>query len=183
MHLPFRESERMLEHWHDFYLLVGTAASALLALLFVAVSIGAAVLSRDSRGPTRTYMSPVAFHFTAVLFVSAVALVPAHTQTSLSLLLGVSAGVGIVYAAFVTRRLLSDGIADLPDRLAYGLSPLIAYAAILAAAVLSYRGVEQAVEVLASGVLVLLIINVRNAWDLLLAMARRLREAREGGAG
>ena len=92
------------------------------------------VLSRDSRGPTRTYLSPVAFHFTAVLFVSAVALVPEHTPASLSLLLGVSAGVGVVYAAFVTRRLLSDGIADLPDRLAYGLSPLIAYAAILAAA-------------------------------------------------
>jgi hypothetical protein len=182
MHLLFRESERMLEHWHDFYLLVGTAASALLALLFVAVSIGAAVLSRDSRGPTRTYLSPVAFHFTAVLFVSAVALVPAHTPASLSLLLGVSAGVGVVYAVFVTRRLLSDGIADLPDRLAYGLSPLVAYAAILAAAVLFYRGAEQAVEVLASGVLVLLIINVRNAWDLLLAMARRLGEAREGGA-
>jgi hypothetical protein len=41
----------MLEHWHDFYLLVGTAASALLALLFVAVSIGAGVLSRDRSGP------------------------------------------------------------------------------------------------------------------------------------
>jgi hypothetical protein len=54
---------------------------------------------------------------------------------------------------------------------------------LLHAAVLSYRGVEQAVEVLATGVLVLLIVNVRNAWDLLLAMARRLGEARQGGAG
>ena len=183
MHLVFGESRKMLEHWHDFYLLVGTAASALLALLFVAVSIGASILSRETAGPTRTYMSPVAFHFTAVLFVSAVALVPAHTQASLSLLLGGSAGIGVVYAVFVTRRLLRDGIADLPDRLAYGLSPFIAYAAILAASVLAYRGVEQAVEVLASGVLVLLMVNVRNAWDLLLAMARRLREAKEGGAG
>jgi hypothetical protein len=173
----------MLEHWHDFYLLVGTAASALLALLFVAVSIGAGVLSRDRSGPTRTYMSPVAFHFTAVLFISAVALVPVHTQTSLSLLLGGSAGIGALYAAFVTRRLLSDGIADVPDRLAYGLSPLIGYAAILAAAVLFYRGAERAMEILPCGVMVLLIINVRNAWDLLLSMARRLSQARQGGAG
>ena len=81
----------MLEHWHDFYMLVGTAAAALLALLFVAVSLGAGVLSRETSGPTRTYMSPVAFHFTAVLFVAAVALVPSHTQLSLSILLGGSA--------------------------------------------------------------------------------------------
>jgi hypothetical protein len=170
----------MLEHWHDFYLLVGTAAAALLALLFVAVSIGAGVVSRETAGLTRTYMSPVAFHFAAVLFVSAVALVPTHTQVSLSVLIGASAGIGVVYAAFVIKRLLSDGIADLPDRLAYGLSPLIAYAAILAGAVLLYRGMERAMEVVATGVLVLLIINVRNAWDLLLAMARRQRDAREG---
>ena len=30
-----------LKEWHDFYLLVGTAGATLLALLFVAVSLGA----------------------------------------------------------------------------------------------------------------------------------------------
>src|SRR5215469_15557764 len=103
----------MLEHWHDFYLLVGTAASALLALLFVAVSIGAGALPRESAGPTRTYMSPVAFHFTAVLFVSALVLAPSQIAVSLGILLGATAVAGCAYAVFVTRRLLRDGIADL----------------------------------------------------------------------
>jgi hypothetical protein len=31
-----------IERWHDFYVLVGTAGATLVALLFVAVSIGTA---------------------------------------------------------------------------------------------------------------------------------------------
>jgi hypothetical protein len=77
MHEP---AARILEHWGEFYLLVGTAAAALVALLFVATSIGAGILTRHADGPTRTYMSPIAFHFTSALFVSAVALVPSHTR-------------------------------------------------------------------------------------------------------
>ena len=163
----------ILEHWHEFYGLVGTAAAALLALLFVAVSIGAGTLPADRDGPTRTYTSPVAFHYTAVMFASALALAPTQTPTSLSVLLGGSAAIGFVYAGFVIRRLLSDQISDLPDRLAYGLAPLMAYAAILVAAALFFVGSGRAADVLATGVVVLLIVNVRNAWDLLLAMARR----------
>jgi hypothetical protein len=163
----------ILEHWHEFYGLVGTAAAALLALLFVAVSIGAGSMPQDSRGPTRTYTSPVAFHYTAVMFVSALALVPTHTPASLGVLLGGSAMIGIAYAGFIISRLLTDRIADLPDRLAYGFAPLGSYGAILAAAVLFHVGSVRAADVLASGVMVLLIVNVRNAWDLLLVMARR----------
>jgi hypothetical protein len=32
--------ESLLEHWHDFYLLLGTAAAALVAPPFVAASVG-----------------------------------------------------------------------------------------------------------------------------------------------
>lgn len=172
----------MLERWQDFYVLVGTAAAALIALLFVAVSIGVGAIPRESHGPTRTYMSPVAFHFAAVLFVAAAALIPSHTQASLALLLGSGAVVGMVYAAFIIRRLLTDHIADLPDRLAYGLAPLVAYAAIFAASALFHQGSESAADVLAGAVLLLLMVNVRNAWDLLLAMARRQSQSRGGGA-
>jgi hypothetical protein len=162
----------MLEHWHEFYGLVGTAAAALLALLFVAASIGAVIMSRETSGPTRTYMSPVAFHFTAVLSVSAIALVPSLTAASLAAAFACTAAAGLIYSAFVMVRLLRDGIADFPDRLAYGATPLLSYAAFLGGANLFFIGSPEAAYVLASGVMLLLIINVRNAWDLLLAMAR-----------
>src|SRR3954464_2092860 len=119
----------LLQHWHEFYLLVGTGAAALVALLFVAASIGVGLLTRHPGGPTRTYMSPVAFHFTSVLFVSAVALVPTQTRLSLGALVGLNATAGMIYAAFVLRRLFTDNIADLADRICYGLVPLFAYLA------------------------------------------------------
>jgi hypothetical protein len=67
-----------LKEWHDFYLLVGTAGATLLALLFVAVSLGTGFLTEERQAPTRTFMSPVVIHFTSVFFLSAVALFPSH---------------------------------------------------------------------------------------------------------
>ena len=69
-----------LKEWHDFYVLVGTAGATLLALLFVAVSLGAGYLTEERRSGTRMFMSPVVVHFTSVFFLSAVALCP-WTQT------------------------------------------------------------------------------------------------------
>ena len=67
-----------LHAWHEFYLLVGTAAATVLALLFVAVSLGAGYLTSQHQAPTRTFMSPVVIHFTSVFFVAAVCLIPSH---------------------------------------------------------------------------------------------------------
>jgi hypothetical protein len=62
--------------WHDFYMLLGTASAALVALLFVAVSIGASFSTPERSTATRTFMSPVVFHFSTLLLLSLVALVP-----------------------------------------------------------------------------------------------------------
>src|SRR5262245_32434736 len=63
-----------LHAWHEFYLLLGTAGATLLALLFVAVSLGSGFLSNKDQRGTRTFMSPVVIHFTSVFFVSAICL-------------------------------------------------------------------------------------------------------------
>jgi hypothetical protein len=71
--------------WHDFYMLLGTASAALVALLFVAVSIGANFLTPERSVATRTFMSPVVFHFSMLLLISLVMLVPTHTALSLAI--------------------------------------------------------------------------------------------------
>jgi hypothetical protein len=48
---------RALHEWHDFFVLVGTAGATLLALMFVAASLGAGILTAKSRTATRMYMS------------------------------------------------------------------------------------------------------------------------------
>src|SRR5436190_13703871 len=162
-----------LAHWHEFYLLVGTAAAALVALLFVAVSVGVGVLTAERSAGTRTYVSPVIIHFTGVLFTCAVGLVPSHVRASFALLIGGGAAAGAVYSAFILARVLKADNSDWADRLAYGLAPLIAYAAALVAAALFLLGARGGPEVLAGALLLLLVVNIRNAWDLAIFLVRQ----------
>ena len=55
----------MLAQWHEFYALLGTAAAALIALLFVAVSIGTSVMTPDpeNRRMLSTPHEAVVFHW------------------------------------------------------------------------------------------------------------------------
>jgi hypothetical protein len=167
----------MLDGWHEFYGLLGTAAAALLALLFVAASIGANVLTYERSGPTRTYLSPVVFHYSNILFLSLFTLIPTQTPAIFGLTLLVAAAGSLIYSIFIFARLLNDGIADLPDRIAYGAIPIAVYTAGLVAAYLLFTGSTKAsLNVLAGASLALLLVNIRNAWDLMLALARRARQ-------
>jgi hypothetical protein len=163
----------MLDNWHEFYELLGTAAAALLSLLFVVASIGANALSAESAGATRTFMSPVAFHYANVLFLGLVALIPTQTWQSFGLVLGVAAAVSLVYSMVILVRVLRDSRADMADNLAYGAVPSVCYAAGLVASFLILKQSAAGLEVLAGAALLLLVVNIRNAWDLMLAMARR----------
>jgi hypothetical protein len=160
--------------WHDFYMLLGTASAALVALLFVAASIGASFLTPERSIATRTFMSPVVFHFSTILLFSLIALVPSHTPVSFAAGFGSVAIAGIGYTTVVLVGLARASVRDVTDRLGYGLLPLAAYAGVLAAAACAVLQPELSADVLAGAALLLLAVNIRNAWDLMLAFARRL---------
>jgi hypothetical protein len=61
----------------------------------------------------------------------------------------------------------------LEDYLAYGLLPCFGYLALLAAAVSIYLEKDFGLDALAGALLLLAIVNIRNAWDLTLTMVRR----------
>ena len=163
-----------LHEWHEFYVLLGTAGATLLALLFVAVSLGTGFLSNKDQRGTRTFMSPVVIHFTSVFFLSAVCLVPSHGPVFFAILIGATALVGIavsiVISVWVVRTEMTNYV---QDYFAYGLLPVSAYLALLVASFMIYLGQAYALEALAGGLLLLAIVNIRNAWDLTLSMVRR----------
>jgi hypothetical protein len=163
----------MLEDWHEFYALLGTAAAALVALLFVAASIGANVFTAETAGATRTFMSPVVFHYTNILFLSLIVLIPDQTPMSFGLTLAVAAFGSLVYSIVIFVRVWRHSFADLADRLGYGSVPLICYCAGLVSAWLLLTGSKAGLYVLAAAALLLLVVNIRNAWDLMLSLARR----------
>ncbi|HME29676.1 MAG TPA: hypothetical protein VKE53_07430 [Pseudolabrys sp.] len=163
-----------LHQWHEFYILLGTAGATLLALLFVAVSLGTGFLSNKDQRGTRTFMSPVVIHFTSVFFLSAVCLVPSHGPVFFAVLIGLTAVIGVAVSIVITVWVMRTELTQyLPDYFAYGLLPVCAYLALMAASIMIYNGQAYALEVLASGLLLLAIVNVRNAWDLTLSMVRR----------
>lgn len=163
-----------LHEWHEFYILLGTAGATLLALLFVAVSLGTGFLSSKDQQGTRTFMSPVVIHFTSVFFLSAVCLVPSHGPVFFAVLIAGTAVIGVVVSIVISVWVVRTEMTQyLPDYFAYGLLPVGAYLALLVASIMIYLGRDYALEVLAGGLLVLAIVNVRNAWDLTLSMVRR----------
>ena len=163
-----------LHAWHEFYLLLGTAGATLLALLFVAVSLGTGYLSDKHQEGTRTFMSPVVIHFTSVFFISAVCLVPSHGPVFFAALIGATAVLGIAVSIVITVWVVRTDLTQyLPDYFAYGLLPVGAYLALLAASIMIYFDWAYALGMLGGGLLMLAIVNIRNAWDLTLSMVRR----------
>jgi hypothetical protein len=88
-------------------------------------------------------------------------------------LVGACALVGGTVSLVTTIELLRhDWTHNLEDHLAYGLLPLICYVALLVAAAMAVAEHDYALIVLAGALLTLLIVNIRNAWDLTLSMVR-----------
>jgi len=172
----FMRDLELLKEWHDFYVLVGTAGATLLALLFVAVSISAGYLTEERRPGTRTFMSPVVVHFTSVFFLSAVALCPWHQTEFFAVLIGITALIGAIISTYITVQVVRTDLTNyIEDYFAYGLLPGLAYLAQLGAAVSIYLDNEFGLDALAGALLLLAIVNIRNAWDLTLAMVRMVR--------
>jgi hypothetical protein len=165
-----------LKEWHDFYVLVGTAGATLLGLLFVAVSLGAGYLTEAHQTATRTFMSPVVIHFGSVFFLAAVALSPWHRVGFFAVLIGVTAVIGALVSTYITIQVVRTEMTNfVEDYFAYGLLPGLGYLALLAAAASIYLGEEFGPPALAGALLLLAVVNIRNAWDLTLTMVRRHR--------
>ena len=143
-----------LKEWHDFYLLVGTAGATLLALLFVAVSLGTGFLTEERQEATRTFLSPVVIHFTSVFFLSAVALFPSHQAKFFAALIGTTALIGATVSTYITVQVVRTDMTNyMEDYFAYGILPDLGYLALLAAAGSIYLEKDFGLDALAGALL------------------------------
>ena len=86
------------------------------------------------------------------------------------------AGFGLYGVIYVTRiifrtRNLHEYTADAEDWVWYGVMPLLAYAITLGGAAALAAGAVKALFAVAGGVLLLLFIGIRNAWDVVTYIA------------
>jgi hypothetical protein len=174
--------EAMFEGWSDFYLLLGTASGALIGLLFVVTTLTAemrAGAEQISQGAA-FYMTPTLFHYVTVLVLSVVSVVPGVSGLWVAVLLGPWALVGAIYSAVMAvlvRRSRQPDSGHSVDVWCYGVLPALMYLGMIAAAWLAWRDSGNAPYALGIGLVVLMIIGIRNSWDLVTFIAPRAAAA------
>lgn len=167
---------KQLEAWHDFYLVVGTGAAALTGLLFVIVSLGPHVVANHTRTGVRAFISPIATHFTTVLVVSSMMLVPHFPEPLLGTLLAVGGIGGLIYTGWtgVHRRWRESTLPFLDWIWFVGL-PAVCFALILASGVMIAMSLAIGLHAIASTMLLMIVVGIRNAWDVVLWVAQQTR--------
>jgi hypothetical protein len=170
-----------LAAWESFYVIIGTAAAALTGLQFVVIVLSAEMNALGSGSATSAFATPTIVHFCAVLFISGILTAPWPALASAGIALGGGGIAGFLYTAMVVRtaRRQTDYAPVLEDWIWHGAIPLIAYAAILVAAIF-LQGVST-ISLFAIGAmtLLLLFVGIHNAWDsaLYIALTRRQQSA------
>jgi len=158
--------------WHDFYIVAGTASATLAGLLFVALSLHLRIVvaSADVRSLARVTLA----NFGAVLILALFMMIPEAPAAAASQLIG----VGLVSIVVTVPSLV--GAAKGRGRtlrfmrlqrlvLRFGLSGL-SYLTIIVAGILLLASLDSAFIWLVIATVVLLLISLRNTWDLLVTV-------------
>ncbi|HEV2189620.1 MAG TPA: hypothetical protein VGR70_20590 [Stellaceae bacterium] len=169
-------SEALLPAWHDFFVLIGTAAATLIGAMFVVVSIGIGILTRERSVAIHTFLTATVIHLSTVLFGSALTMVPVADARWLATIAGVAGIAGIGYSGWVIRGFNQHSNTVLSDRLWYAIFPLIAYTVLVAAAALGLRSTANGMQLFAAVLAFLLITGIRNAWDMLVFLVISSRD-------
>ena len=163
-----------LSDWRDFYAMIGTASGAIVGASFIVATLASSL--KEKIVGLRGFITPTAVYLGSVLVGSAILTVPTLTAVSLAILLGAGGLAGAAYAIVVASRIWTMRL-DLADRLCYVILPILAYTAIAAAAFIESWAVTQALDALAVSLVVILIVGMRNAWDMASFMITRDRDS------
>lgn len=157
-------AELNLESWHDFYVMLGGSAAALVGATFVVATLAGNIEKRAIG--IKGFITPATVHLGSVLIASAILMVPTLTALFLALLLGVGGLAGVVYGVIIYFRVTTLKV-DLIDRSWYGILPILIYGMLGASAVLIFvKDIDYGLELIAAALVVLLITGMRNAWDM-----------------
>ena len=162
-----------LSEWRDFYVTIGTASGAIVGASFIVATLASELKERTVG--LRGFITPTAVYLGSVLVGSAILTVPTLTPVALAVLLGVGGGAGAIYGMIVATRVWKMNL-DLADRACYVVIPILAYTAIAAAAFLERWAVDWTFDTLAAALVSILIVGMRNAWDMATFMITRNRE-------
>ncbi len=163
-----------LTPWSNFYVMTGSSAAALTGLMFVVITlVNRTERVRKNPDGMATFSTPTVMHFSAALLISAVLNAPWHLLFHAAVFIGFAGLFGIVYilrVMYQTKR-LTVYIPDLEDWTWYNILPFIAYFAIFGGAITLPAVPTKALFAIAGGIVLLIFIGIRNAWDIVTYLA------------
>ena len=156
-----------LSEWDSFYVIVGSAAGALVGLQFVVMTLIAERPPVRSPDVGATFATPQVMHFSSVLLVSAVLRAPWGSIGPVATLWGLIGAAGTVYSVIVARRVRRQTYYRpvFEDWSFHVLLPLAAYALLALSALAAVLHERGALFGVGAAALLLLFSGIHNAWD------------------
>ena len=156
-----------LAAWDSFYVIVGSAAGALIGLQFVVVTLIAQRRTRAAPEASAAFGTPTIVHFSAALLLSALVRAPWQAIMIPAVLWAVVGLFGTLYSLNVIRRVRQQGVyePEFEDWLFHVVLPVAAYAILTLSAVAALSYAREALFGIGAAALLLLFIGIHNAWD------------------
>lgn len=176
----------MFRGWDSFYLMVGGAAGALIGLLFVVATLTRGRDRDSALHGASVYMSPVVLHMALALSISALATAPGVPTGIAAAIIGAAGLIGLAAAGRVIYHLAiakSFPGAHWTDLWCYGVFAFVADLALTGSAFEVWMGAPGvASREVAASVVAILLIAIRNAWDLVTWISAVNNTEPSGGA-
>ena len=153
--------------WESFYVIVGSAAGALIGLQFVVLTLIAERPQLGTPEAGAAFATPTIVHFGTALLLAALVRVPWQTIAPAAVLWGVVGLCGTVYSVVVARRMRVQTAYKpvFEDWLFHVALPLAAYATLALSAFSTSSHAAEALFGVGGAALLLLFIGIHNAWD------------------
>lgn len=158
----------MPREWETFYFMVGSSAAGLIGLLFVVITLTSDFDRSKVEAGSRVFLAPTIFHFAVVLLIGAVAAMPDVPASVVAFVVAAIALTGLAVGARSLWQMARGGV-QIPhwsDYVFYGVLPAAAYLWLLAGGVALWSNVSIAPHAIGVGALALLLLGIRDAWDL-----------------
>jgi len=173
-----------LQSWQNFYILTGTAAATLTGLMFVAVTFGAGLVTKETATAARAFIDPIYRHFAQILLTACLVTIPTVGCTFLGVLLALVGALRLAGLVWIFRRYLDahrrHGDMDLSDWLSAIVLPFFVYLLLIATGAGFVLERDSALTGLAVATTALLMLGLYGAWELVMWMAVAISER---GAG
>jgi hypothetical protein len=173
------QAPSFLAGWANFYVMIGSSAAALTGLMFVVITLVSGDERPGSSDGINTFSTPTVLHFCAAFITAAALSAPWHKMLFPGIVIGLVGFAGVLYTMRIMYRAatrLRTYTPDLEDWCFFWICPFLGYGAILGAGIAMPHAPATALFAVAGGVVLLIFVGIRNAWDVVTYLAVTLAE-------